>query len=359
MKSITSLMCLLAACSGGPGGGPPTLGTTPKQWVYVPVDGARCMNNTPTGIGVNLGTSGDLVIYMEGGGACFNADTCDSVAHPAGWGPDQFGSNIGPYNIGIFDRLDDKNPLRDATFIFVPYCTGDVHAGSNPGGIDGRAFVGYANVGADLDYLVPVSKDVTRVVLAGSSAGGFGALLNFDRTQAAFGTTPVHLLDDSGPPLGDAYLTPCLQKMFREAWNLDAVIPAGCTACRQTDGGGLQNALGWLADAHPDSRMALVSSTRDGVIRSFYGFGYPDCVAGAAGFPMPEDVFAEGIAELRDDVLASHDNFRAYTKDSGQHVWLLFQLDSISPRPDGSGEHFAAWLEDMLDLSSDWNSVKP
>lgn len=359
MKRISWLVCLLVACSGGPEGGPPTLGTTPKEWVYVPVDGARCMNNTPTGIGVNLGTSGDLVIYMEGGGACFNADTCDSVAHPSGWGPDQFGSNIGPYNIGIFDRLDDANPLRDATFIFVPYCTGDVHAGSRPDGIDGRAFVGYANVGADLDYIVPKSKDVTRVVLAGSSAGGFGALLNYERTQAAFGTTPVHLLDDSGPPLGDSYLSPCLQKMFRDAWNLDAIIPAGCTACSQPDGGGLQNALGFLADAHPDRRLALISSTRDGVIRSFYGFGYPDCVAGEAGFPMPEEVFAAGISELRDTALAGHDNFRAYTKDSGQHVWLLFQVESISPRPDGSGEHLADWLSDMLDPDAEWNSVAP
>src|SRR5688500_10363210 len=216
------LVCLLVACSGGPDGGPPTLGTTPKEWVFVPVDGAKCMNGSPTGIGVNLGTSGDLVIYMEGGGACFNANTCRSVAHPTGFGPTEFGANIGIYNVGIFDRNDDKNPLRNATFIFVPYCTGDVHAGNNPSGMDGRAFVGYSNVGAYIDYLGPKSADIRRVILTGSSAGGFGALMNFHRTQQAFGETPVYLLDDSGPPLGDAYLTPCLQKMFREAWNLDS-----------------------------------------------------------------------------------------------------------------------------------------
>src|SRR5512143_506258 len=281
---------LLGACGTDNGGGPPTLGTTPKQWQYVPVDGAQCMNGTPTGIGVNLGTSGDLVIYLEGGGACFNTDTCKHVAHPNGWGPADFAVNIGPYNIGLFDRLDDANPFHDATYVFVPYCTGDVHAGSKPDGMGGRAFVGYGNVGADLNVIVPQSKDVRRVILAGSSAGGFGALMNYDRTQAAFGTTPVHLLDDSGPPLNDMYLTPCLQQMFRDSWNLDAALPAGCTACNQADGGGLENAVGYLADAHPDRRLALVTSTRDGTIRSFYGYGYPDCVAGASGALMPEDV---------------------------------------------------------------------
>jgi hypothetical protein len=223
----------------------------------------------------------------------------------------------------------------------------------------GRAFVGYANVGFDLDLIVPKSTNVRRVVLAGSSAGGFGALLNYDRTQTAFGTTPVYLLDDSGPPLADAYMTPCLQQMFRSAWNLDAALPAGCTECTQADGGGLTNALGWLADKYADRRLGLITSTRDGTIRSFYGFGYPDCVVGAQGFPMPEDAFAAGIADLRDHTLANHANFRVYAKDSGNHVWLLNQPETISPRMDGSGEHLSKWLTDMLDPGAGWDSVVP
>ncbi len=360
MVRLAYFLALLAACGDDAvGGSPPTLGTTPKKWEYVPIDGAMCMNGSPTGIGVNLGTSGDLVIYMEGGGACFNNDTCGHVAHPSGWGPDEFQLNIEPYGIGIFDRLDDFNPMRNATYVFVPYCTGDVHAGNNPDGMGGRKFVGYNNVGAYLDYLIPKSKDVRRVVLAGSSAGGFGALMNYDRTQKAFGDTPVYLLDDSGPPLADDYLTPCLQQMFRTAWNLDSVLPADCTACREEGGGGLENALPFLADAYPDRRLGLITSTRDGTIRSFYGYGYPDCEAGAAGFPMPEEAFEEGITHLRDVTLAGHDNFRVYSKDSGQHVWLLFSSGTIAPTSNGTGEVLSDWLAEMFDPDSDWKSVSP
>lgn len=354
------VLAVLVACGGTEdSGGPPTLGTTPGQWVYVPVPGSRCMNDTPTGVGVNLGTSGDLVIYMEGGGACFNSSTCRSVAHPSGWNETNFDSEIGIYNIGIFDRLDDANRFRDATYVFIPYCTGDVHAGSNPAGMGGRAFVGYANVGFDLDMIVPQSKDVKRVVLAGSSAGGFGALMNYHRTQVAFGDTPVYLLDDSGPVLGDMFLAPCLQQLFRDTWNLDAALPPDCEACKQADGGGLTNALGYLADTYPDRRFGLVTANRDGVIRSFMGYGYPDCVAGAAGNPMPEAVFTDAIDELREQTLASYDNFRVYTKDSGQHVWLLFEPSKVTPRPDGSGKHLSDWLDEMFDPDSAWDSVKP
>jgi hypothetical protein len=360
MRRSIAVILVLAGCgSDGPSGGPPTLGTTPNQWDYVAVAGSKCMNGSPTGVGVNLGTSGDLVIYLEGGGACFNSSTCGSVAHPGGWNETNYATEIGIYNVGLFDRLDDSNPFHDATFVFVPYCTGDVHSGSKPDGMGGRQFVGYQNIGHDLEYLVPQTKDVHRVVLAGSSAGGFGALINYERTQTAFGDKPVLLLDDSGPPLGDMYLTPCLQKLFRDTWNLDAALPAGCTACKQADGGGLENAVSYLADAHPDRRLGLVTSSRDGTIRSFYGYGYPDCQAGAAGFPMPETAFEAGITQLRDVALADHPNFRVYTKDSGEHVWLLFPPDTVSPHKDGSGKHLAAWLDEMLDPEATWDSVKP
>ncbi len=30
----------------------------------------------------------------------------------------------------LFDRGDGDNPFADASYVFVPYCTGDLHAGS-------------------------------------------------------------------------------------------------------------------------------------------------------------------------------------------------------------------------------------
>lgn len=197
------------------------------------------------------------------------------------------------------------------------------------------------------------------MILAGSSAGGFGALINYDRTATAFGDTPVLLLDDSGPPLEDSVMTPCLQKMFRDMWNLDAALPASCTACSQADGGGLENALPYLADKYADNRMALVTSTQDGTIRSFYGYGYPNCVDGASDPLMPADVYEGGITQLRDVELATHTNFRVYSKDSMDHVWLLYTPDTISPHSDGTGEHLGTWLTDMLNPDAKWDSVAP
>jgi hypothetical protein len=32
---------------------------------------------------------------------------------------------------GIFDRSNSRNPVRDWSMLFMPYCTGEVHSGSN------------------------------------------------------------------------------------------------------------------------------------------------------------------------------------------------------------------------------------
>ena len=62
-----------------------------------------------------------VVLYFEGGGACFSAETCnfdDSTATvnldlgspPAGRG-------------GLFDQANPENPIADYSMVYVPYCT--------------------------------------------------------------------------------------------------------------------------------------------------------------------------------------------------------------------------------------------
>ncbi|MCE9577715.1 MAG: pectinacetylesterase family protein [Deltaproteobacteria bacterium] len=353
----------LAACGGDSStstpdadlGGPPELGTPAKTWTWVPVDGTLCADGSATGIGVNPGTSADLVFYLQGGGACFNAASCASVANPNGFGATEMTAVVSDYgNSGIFDRADPANPLKDATFVFVPYCTGDVHAGANPDGFQGRKMVGWNNVAKDLDYVYAKKGGIKRVIMSGSSAGGFGALFNFAQTADKFAPLTTHLIDDSGPPLSDTYITPCLQTTMRTLWNLSASLPADCTACTEANGGGLGNAAAYLADKYPNSRLGLITSTRDGVIRSFLGFGYPDCVNG--GGPIPEADYTAAINELRDTTLASKPNFKVFTKESGLHVWLV--PATMSSITSGSA-NLDQWLTDMLDPSKPFNTVKP
>jgi hypothetical protein len=338
----------------GPGEGEPIEGLAAGAWTFVPFDEARCMNGTSTGIGVNLSPSGTrrLLIYLEGGGACFNSSTCSGVAGQRGFDAASLASlAIVLDGYGIFRRDDESNPARDWSFVYVPYCTGDAHAGTNPDGFEGRQQVGHSNIAAYLRRLVPTFPDLEKVLLTGASAGGLGAFSNFDQVQHAFGCTPVYALDDSGPILGDDYLRPCLQATTRELWGL--AIPEDCPQCAFEDGGGLVALWPYLAKKYPDRRIGLLSTVGDGVIRSFYGYGFSEsCDSGAQ---MTSGHFLEGLLDLRENILAPHPNTATFYVPGSAHTFLIGGLG----RPLVGELTLGEWIRRMIEDDPSWDHVGP
>jgi hypothetical protein len=277
----------------------------PAGWIWYPIDGAVCRDGSPTGFFVHSGTSDKLLVYLEGGGACSNGPFCgfnpasaNSVL--AGDGQTVLGTALGAIDgrqqpgvytqadhagapAGIFDFANAQNPFKDWSQVYVPYCTGDVHFGSKrdgtvPGLDAPQQFVGYLNMKLFMARIVPTFKSkVSRVILTGASAGGFGAALNYSMVQDAFGEVQVDAIDDSGPPFDDKYMPVCMQKRWRDSWGLDASLPPDCTECRQQDGGGLLKLSDFLLRKHPLAHIAIISTMQDEVIRLFYSVGVSDC----------------------------------------------------------------------------------
>ena len=340
----------------GGGGAPPAFPVGEHQWSWIPVDGSRCMDGSATGIGVDLDFSSDrLLILFEGGGACFDDASCGSAAHQDGFGEGQlasFAARAGER--GIFDRADRANPATAWSFVLVPYCSGDAHAGATEDGVGGRVQVGFENAGrAATAVAAAMDGRLSRVLLAGQSAGGFGALYNHDQVQRIFGAVPVDLLDDSGPAPPDAIFRPCLQEIFRESWNMAATAPADCAACSGPDGGGLVNLVPFLADKYAGRRFGLVTSLSDRTNRQVFGSGYPDC-ENPAGL-VPADPFAAGMAELRDVVMAPLANAAAYTIDSDEHVWTARPLGDTTV----GGVSLGSWIADLASGAPGWDAVAP
>ncbi len=326
----------------------------PMTWTWVGFDSAVCMNGSATGIGVNLNPeSTRVLIVLEGGGACFDTVSCLGAANPDGYGETQFTRDVsGVLRRGILDRSDAANPFADWSFVYVPYCTGDVHGGQNTSGIGGRYFLGHQNFSWYLTRLVPTFPDATEVVLAGRSAGGLGTIVNYPQAANAFGCTPVHVLNDAGGLLPDQYLRPCLQSTVREVWNLDPAVPSDCAQCSCPDGGGLVNVLPWAAARYPDRRFAFLTSLEDNTMRSFYGYGYsPRC-----DFPqnMPGEDYAAGLMGTR-ELLSGADNFATFYVTGDQHT---FTYQSLGLNSTG-GTTLGDWLGLMVEGDASWDDVGP
>jgi len=313
----------------GPFNGAPVV-AAPDVWTWVPMPQTKCRNGSTTGFGVRLKPgSTKLFIYLEGGGACFNGISCS--ANPSAFSAQNFTTWAGGNGAtGIFNTANAQNPVAAWNAVYIPYCTGDAHTG-NATGVDvpgalspkNQSFVGYANVGNDLQRIIPTFPNVTEVLLTGVSAGGFGAAYNYDRIARDFCPTPVVLIDDSGPTMSDTYMTPCLQTRWRTLWGLSGTLPVDCPQCTGPNGGGLVNYVSYLGTKYATGRLSLISSTMDGTITQFFGFGLNNC-ANIDGFApaMSGQMYAMGLAELRTMYANQSPPWGSYFINSTTHTYL-------------------------------------
>ncbi|MEO2169218.1 MAG: pectin acetylesterase-family hydrolase [bacterium] len=75
------------------------------------------------------------------------------------------------------DRIDitrDENPFRDFDIIYVPYCDGSVFIGDRIVDYDGEQTYhhGLRNLSVGVDAMLANFPNPSRIVVAGSSAGG-------------------------------------------------------------------------------------------------------------------------------------------------------------------------------------------
>jgi cysteine-rich repeat protein len=288
----------------------------PMTWQFFEIPGTKCIDGTPAGFSVNFNpASTKLLVYLEGGGACFNR-FCESLFTRSG---------NEPAAGGIFDRTNMANPLRDWTWVYVPYCSGDVYGGEAETMVAGklRQFYGYSNMTAFLERWVP-SFDVDQVLLSGSSAGGFGAAVNFAQTQRAFGSTPVVLIDDSGPPMSKEVFPPCLQTLWKTVWGLDKTLVTECGADCSDPSTFVSDTFDHVRRTFPGMHGGLFSSTADSTIRLFAGYGW------ASGYNMCGDVptavtaavYTSGLDQLRTKMMADGPGFGTYYISGTSHTIL-------------------------------------
>lgn len=342
--------------------GQPLPEAEPGEWTWVDVEGTECIDGSPSGVGIRYGEESDKVaIVFEAGGACFNEVTCgsfmDGVEYFDESNPAEF-SDFAEERLAFGMNTDDpENPFHDWNLVFVPYCTGDVHAGSRENGevpdFQGDLqFRGYHNFGLDLERIGATFPWPSQVVVTGASAGGFGAAFNYDRVASAYeyADIPVSLLDDSGPPFDTKFASACLQEQWRDLWGLDRTLPPDCDDCYGNDGWAL-NLARYIRDKHPHQKFGMVSYTRDLIIRLFFGTGLRDCKGGIYGGRR----FTRALNDLRDE-FGEDPNFSSYYIRGADHTILsrpTFDTTVVK------GVSLKQWLTDFLDPEGNSANVGP
>jgi len=324
-------------------------------WWWVDFDGstgaeetAVCGDGSTTGLAISPGTTDDLLIFFDGGGACWSYETCAlGTAVDRAYGVETFrveARDFIPCSLTHRELLPPT--LAGATVVFVPYCTGDVHGGDHVKEYGNAVFhetwhhAGHANVRA---YLRRLAATLTprKLVVAGSSAGGFGALVNYELLRWYWPTAQGYLLDDSGPALVGDEIPAEFRAAWYDAWRLGIALDPWCLACRSD----LSAAFTELADLHRDDRLALVSHEEDVVMSLFMLHSGPS--------------FAAALAEVEGTVLRPA-GARAFL-DAGSDHMLLTPLSACAPGSYvddhvAAGEGLDAWIEEMISDDPAWST---
>ena len=318
--------------SGPLDAGPPDAGPQPQfaedgeplqaadeTWTYIEFPNTQCRDGSPAGLAVSLhGGSTKLMIFLEGGGVCQDPETC--LINPANTSEQR-----AQQRDGVFDRKNAGNPVKDWNFVYIPYCTGDMHAGANPDGmvanVGPQKFVGYLNFQKFLARVVPTFPGVTDVLLTGVSAGGFGASQSAPLVQRAFPDVKVRMVADSSPQLPKAVIPECLQDIYRSNWKLEQTYLAECGAACPSKSDFMQDYAVFLAKTFSDRPSGLIESIRDSTVADYFGIGNNHCTGVLYLTPVPGDTFQAALLGLR-DVLAPYPSFGTYFPPGTQHMWL-------------------------------------
>ena len=212
-------------------GPPDETGYDAAGWEQVvPGGDCQCSDGSGFRFWVREANPEKVVVFLEGGGSCFSAETC---------APDSelYNTTIteGPAREGVFDFAEERNPFADYSVVFVPYCTGDVHIGNATTEYSPELTIqhkGYVNGTAAVDHLAATFPGATDVVVMGESAGSIAAPLYAGLVSDRLPDAAITVLADGSGSYPDV---PAINDRVAAAWGTGNAIPpwpenAGLTA---------------------------------------------------------------------------------------------------------------------------------
>lgn len=280
---------------------------------------SMCSDGTPYHFYVRPANPEKLLVYLQGGGACWNGATCDRDLEPTyavnleGLDPSQRG--------GILEFGNAANPFADHTVVFAPYCSGDVHLGSadvtylapavedhEPHDVEIR-HRGAANVRAVLDWTTAHVFRPTDLFVTGSSAGAIPSPVYAAILARRYPGARLAQLGDGAGGYRDVNAETRPQDQWR---TMDWLREVPAFEAITEEEFSFESLYVAAARAHPDATFARYDTAEDSVQHFFLR------ISG-----QPAESLRPLLQENRADIDAQVENVRSFLAGGGVHTILL------------------------------------
>ncbi|MEZ4238016.1 MAG: hypothetical protein R3F59_18100 [Myxococcota bacterium] len=257
------------------------------DWQEVALPGPVCGDGSQYKVYVwDSPSSDNLLLYFEGGGACWDYGGCTGAngvlgaANPNGLAPDYMSGMAQQYVSPLVNGADPGLPLRSKTdlvtngwdVVYMPYCTGDVHVGNSvvtytdPSGVNPPVTFhhnGYNNTLEALGYLDTRFPNIGKLMVSGFSAGGTASTIQYYLARTMLNASSGYLLIDSGPvfPAPDnTYWSRPLHDLITSQWGLGSLFDELPATFDDNDFGSISD---MLAEEFPDDQLAYIGYSSD------------------------------------------------------------------------------------------------
>jgi Pectinacetylesterase len=292
-------------------------------------DGPMCFHGAQFQVLVRKGSTDNLFIYLEGGGACWSGlcaatETADRTSIPS---------------TGATIMSTDKtvSPVADWNLVYVPYCDGSVFSGDNdlPNESPPRYHRGLRNLTAAVDLAKSLFPDPKRIFLAGSSAGGYGTLSGTGIVRLEYEKNELMVFDDSGVVTTNPN-DPSISAAQDADWKFRQFIPKSCTECISDQ---LTDIIAWSLKRDPSMRFSVFSSFGDAVIAGFF-------------FKVPAPDFKALLLSVTGKIHDAYpDRFERFLADGTQHTTLGSLNTTVN------GVTAGAFTRAMIDKTAAWTDT--
>ena len=292
---------------------------------------AICLRGDPYRVEIHHGTNNKVLLYLEGGGACWNNQSC-WLAPTAKLTADPF------FGAGIFELDNPNNPFRDWNIVYAPYCDGSVFGGDRLADYDGKPTYhhGVQNLSAAVTAMRDAFPNPEQIVVAGSSAGGYGTYSGYGVTRVAYPDTPIVTLNDSGPGLQNPADIVASEERLTN-WGFRDSVPASCTRCGEQ----ITYLTEWALERDSTLRVGYFSNLRDAVIRGFNN--------------LSAEAYEALLRQVTDDIRSRQpQRFKRFFIQGESHTVL--ELPSFFTTEIG-GITVRDWTEDLLDDGPRWQDL--
>ncbi len=321
----------------------------------------ECIHGTPYQFFVKRGSVNKLLMYYQGGGACWDALTCgvpvcDPSVDPTG------GDNPNNTPVGFFDLSNPQNPFRDWNIVFVPYCSCDVHFGDAAQDYSPTLHIehrGYQNSRTAEKWAREHFVNPDQVFVTGSSAGAYGAWFNAPLHELVWPASQFQVLADAG---NGVITQDFLQNDFAH-WDFVKNIPPTIPGVIEsiTTGTGIVGYTKAVTSFFPQTRWAQYATAFDGGSggqTGFYNVMLNDNNPLAAlTWWDGSCAFNEKMREQDLDLAASvPSNYRYYIGTGSRHTMWYFP--KVYTDTTGGVPLLVDWINGMLTGGPAWTNVE-